>query len=126
MNATVLIVLAQVVGLLAGYAIVRKPDEPTASPAPGERTRGYGLVAAGCVSVIAITAALNLVGWRHLPIALAAVCIASLIYLPLSVAGESEDDDRPVPFMWRLRMGFVVCLGSACLAALSVKMLFLG
>lgn len=59
---------------------------------------------------------------RHTPLILVAMCVAALLYFPLSTANMDEDDDRPVPYRDAAKLTFIGCTFFANLSGLAAHL----
>lgn len=116
--------LAQLAGLGIGLLMARnmRRAEEVAPPTPADRRATSVGFMAGSLLLIAVSAALIWMRTRYTPFFLGAMCVAALLYFPLSAANVDEDDDRPVPYRDAAKLTFIGCTVFANLSGLAVHL----
>lgn len=100
-------------------------DTPMVPTSRAERWKAWSLIAACCFGVATVTAGLFLSGWPYKVHLLIALSIAGMLYLPLSTASLSDDDDSPVPILDWVKVTSAIVLSAASLAAIGAHAILL-
>lgn len=100
-------------------------DLPFAPASRAERWRAWALIAAGSVALGLLTAGLFQVNWPYKLHLLVALAVGGLVYLPLSMSSQSDDDDSPVPMLDWVKVTLATVVIAASLAAVGAYVVLL-